>query len=702
MSRTAKPLIGLFLLILLTCVLFSGRTYASSMYDDNVPSLLPSNAYYFETNGVMRRTTSDSQLFDQILKDRQSSVIADMKKIGADQFIDKTISGGIDTSGGIDFWNYDLSQLQQRKESVVVTIHRGSTPYSIFIPRGKKEVPIPNDPEGRTMWVEVNQKVISASKEALSRYLLMVKEGVIFGSLASSYNIYSMYPEQQVPLTDILQDAKEAKGVALGYQTIKSSGVTMRYSLDGFYNPLFGKMDISMILKSGFSWTSKVNEVKIGAGGSDDKITIGISDEFLDFMRPDSPIREGLLSDIDRNIVASANGVKSVRAALSGIAVEPKNMVDVGMRLIVPSTFSKNDLKNYPIVTGKKGYKLINGIKMRITENMIYKFDEVSGKNEKLGNYDDFGIYLNSLVLGSTITPDGRTVGAVIPLWYKEVVVSTAASDAGTLYYTGRTVKMGNDYSSKLSLDGMNKDLFGIDTKSSGLQAIDVRKFAFTEEADHLKREDHNSVGQAPENFRLKLIFNTTDEEAKGFSIIRNNYYIDDPNLITWLESSEAKAMTGVKADVLYKLITGGIEIDNKPLTYEQWNRMQEIRSELDSAGKSKLMTFIKVIVLIAGVFLIFYSLMLIIAYWIDILNPLFDFSILNMMTFKRLYPVAGEDDMGYITSKAEGTSYVTFPRILIHGLLGMVCGLLFIFGEPVLEFILWIYYKVVSFVGVV
>lgn len=66
--------------------------------------------------------------------------------------------------------------------------------------------------------------------------------------------------------------------------------------------------------------------------------------------------------------------------------------------------------------------------------------------------------------------------------------------------------------------------------------------------------------------------------------MVRNNWYLQsDSDLTDWLNTEEAKSLTHVKATELRDLITGAFENENQELSFEEWNRLQEIRAELDT-----------------------------------------------------------------------------------------------------------------------
>jgi hypothetical protein len=647
-------------------------------------SEVPSGAYYFSDPRVMTTGSGDedSGLFSRLKQSQQGVIFDEVGKMADSSFSDASVSSSLDIQGGGSFWSTDPKTLTSKTSSTIFKMAHGSTYYDIYVPAATGS--------------STNQQIIQNTVSAIQEYKDMIREGVLVATMNYSYNIYTMYPDKQVPLTDILESATDKNGKALGYRQVKSSGVKMNYELDGFYNPIFGKMDAKEVTKKGYDWASKAPSIKITPGSSG-RGSIQVDSGYLTFIQPDSAERE-VMTTAPKSALSQSNGVKKQTAKLSGKTGEPDNFVDAAMRVIVPSTFTKNiDNNAYKTSSGNSGFKLISDVRLLVSNNLV--FGSKDDKLERLGDYQTYGIDDKSLVLYKTTLSDGRNVGAVVPLWYNEAVVDFS-KESPTVEQTGRKVKLGNDYTGKLTFDGTNKDLFSVDSKTYGKQAVAVRKFGFDAEADHLKKEGHIDLGTAPASFRLKIAFDTAKEGSKGFIIIRNSYYVDDPDLITWLSSEEAQAITDVNAKELYKSLTGTFSLEPEGLSYKQWNRLQDIRGELTTTPISIMQSKLRIISMVFGVFLIFYSLLLIVAYWVDILNVYIEISFLNLLTFKRLYPISSEEDIDYVTGNTGDMKYVNFWIVLFIMLCGVAIGIVFIFGTPILQALIFLYFKVKSWVS--
>jgi hypothetical protein len=694
LGRTIKFPLAILLCSLIWLILPIKSAFA---LDDTVPD----GQYYFSDSNVLSSSSGAAKkdLFPSILKGKQTSTMDEFSTIAEGNFKSSTLSGDLNTSDGLSLWDYNLQDLKTRQVGMSVKVKQGSTPYTLYIPRGRSGAKA------------VNTAIINNAIAGIEKYKKAVKEGVLASSLANSFNIYSMYPNNQVPLADILEDARDKNNMKLGYKSIKSSGagVTMNYSLDTFYNPLFGKMDASSLKDTSQTyWESKINTVTL-THSSDDKVELQLNADFLAFSQDSSVERESLTS-VKAETIRSGNGVTSYKTTVSNKDVSPKSMIDGSMRLVLPSIFyKKTDGSGKYNLNVDNGFVTAGGIKLLISHNFVYGKEGDSFK--RLGDYNTFGIDDKSLVLLPTtidkdgnFDPKGRKVGAVAPLWFKEAVVDTGGNESDTLdmskvYLTGRSIKFGNDYSGKISLDGSNRDLVAVDSKSNGKQAIPLRFLAFEQGLAVSNVKTHHELVTNPDNFTLSTSF-VNSGDLKGFVVYRNNWYVNDKDLLTWLDSSEAKAMTEVKSDDLKNLITGSIEVSGSDLSYEDWNRLKEIKGELNRTLSSRLMSITRVVTMVFGVLIIFYSMILVMAYWLDVFNVLLEFSLLNFLTFKRLYPITSKDDIEYISYSGGDVKYVTFWNIIFIMIVGVAIGVLFIFTSPVIEFLVWVYFKLTTWVG--
>lgn len=183
-----------------------------------------------------------------------------------------------------------------------------------------------------------------------------------------------------------------------------------------------------------------------------------------------------------------------------------------------------------------------------------------------------------------------------------------------------------------------------------------------------------------------------TEEAIFSFYIVRNNNYIEDESLISWLKTSDAKSEPYVKAEKLLSIITGNFMNKLTPLTYNEWLQMQEIKTSLQNDKDRWLVSVFNITSIILGTFLILFAILFLFAYWFDIFNTFIDFSILQFVSFGHLYPIEDKELIGYVGNLGENTKYVTFADVLRIAIIMMAFGLIFLNLKVVVSFIVGVY----------
>ncbi len=706
----------------------------------------PSGSYYFSQKGVMtgpakgsgsstKNLKSDGKLFNKILQGKEKKLVDDFQALQESKFSSTEVEG--DLAKTVNFWTYDLNKLYSNTQSTSFYISDGKTQYNIYVPRGAYI-----DKEGKKH--SINQGIIKATIQSIGEYKKAVYEGVYGGMMITSYNLFSMYPDKQVPLVDVI-DIKKGKD---GIFPLKGSTV-MRYSLDFFYHPQFGKIDAKDVPIDSSSWKNKRNEIKLNteSGG---KLSFELDEEYKKFMLGEATERKTSV-EAKGAIVEKTNGVKRYELDYTHHKVSPASMVSTLLRVITPYEFEKALNNDKYLLNSETGYKLMDGVKLLITHNKVFLDKE--GVYQEAGDYGAFGIDLKGLAVYH-YTLDGKIVGAVVPLWYNEAVYDPYEDK---LYYTGRPIRFDNDYVNKLEFKKPNTELFSAVEKAGGNRSITIQEFAFGEKGNYLDYDSHINIGERPDKFTLQVSFlshldgkpndkHSSDEANKlptdteggssssssssnngtttknkigdregnvvnvgndavfnGFTLVRSNVYVNDPALVSWLGTPQARALTNIEADVLKEKIMGKFELDDNVLSYEDWQSMEDIKTKLeDKKGLgNKLLKAIRVITMIFGVALNSYCILLGIAYHIDILNSFLDISLVNMMTFGRLYPIASKEELNYLdTSGGVNVKYVTFTNLSVYIFIGVLTGSIFILSTPIMELIASMYINIKRVLG--
>lgn len=646
---------------------------------------VPKGSYYFISSDTLSNSSGAKLSFKEIIKKKQIGMSDAMVSMEKNKYSDTSLVIDLDTNKDYNFWSTDPSVLYGDNSDTLMYVRVGSLKYTLFIPRGL-------DDEGRP----INVATLKSTIKAIQDFKDAVNEGIIAGSLSSSYNVYSMYPDKQVPVNDILEPAKDENDRDLGYKSIKTSGVKMNYSLDYYFHPLFGKMDKAAVLGDSVAWGKFANRIVMTPiTGSDGKADLSVDPDFFKFTQSADGEKD-VLTTIKSSDVGS-DRVKGWQAKLSGRWGNPSLVVDGTMRLAVPYVFTKDvDTGNYS-VDEKEGYRTVNDVRLLISRSWVYTGEDNSFK--KAGDFALFGIDTSKMTLFYSYEKDAngktRKVGAVIPSEYQEAVFTGADG----VSITGRKIILSNEYTSKLTLDTKNKDLFAVNTPTTGRSDVLVRNYAFEVDATPEKGTGHKALGTSPNKFQLRGDFSGDVGEVSGFLMYINNAYINNEELLNWLDTGEAKALKGVNAESLASLIKGDFNVGASDLSYSQFQSLADIRAELDADKSLRLMKAFYYISITFGWVLIVYTVVLSALYWWDLNNPLFEISLFNYLTFKKMYPIRRQADLDFMIVR-DDVKYITLPKLYMLVAVCLVVGILFMNGYNILNLLVSFYFWITGLFG--
>lgn len=314
---------------------------------------------------------------------------------------------------------------------------------------------------------------------------------------------------------------------------------------------------------------------------------------------------------------------------------------------------------------------------------------------KKDSSFMDFNIDRGKLALYGLKQSNGVIVGVLVPLKYMEAIYDTGTN--GGLYATGRMLEFVENYTKNLKFASPSTGMFNVIIPNGGTQGATVKYYAFKEDSTSFTdKAQHTDIGDKPNSTRIHVTFSSDKEKGRGFMLVRNNCFLQDNSLIHWLESSEADKLSYVKAEHLLNKITGKYELGEDVITFKDWMRMQEIKDELANKNEGSIISLINVLTMVFGIVLAVYGWLLPLAYWLDVFNTFFDeFSFLQLMTRGRMYPVTNKEEKQYLlSSSSSGVKYVYIHDVFLMTLICCTIALLFIFGQPVLHFLVnvWLF----------
>lgn len=652
--------------------------------------------YTFTSKGVMHNATTNTareDLWGTILEQKEKEMKKEITDLAKDKFQSSVVSIELDTKEGKSLWDVDLDTLFSSTSDTIVRV-KGSSFYYIIIPK----------PSYNGNGEMTNELKIKGAIDSLEEYKTIVKQSIMLGTVDSSYNVYRMFPENQIALTDLLKpNPDKAKD---GNEWVINEGVgKMNYSLAYYFHPIFGKIKAEELreyatdkgIKNVYLLT-KADSIKVESGDRN-KGSFEVDQTFLGYVRGvglESSILSKMKSDTVKGNKIRVNEMQTDRKKEKGVA---KDLVESVFPLLTMELYKESADNTKHFNLKENSYKPVKDMYISIRNNYIMTSD---GDNYVItGSYQTYGITLKSLVLlGYSDKEDGDKQGGVTTLWYKEAMYDfNSTLGESKAYITGREVRFNNDYGKKMKLDDSNVDLLAIMTNRGGNISEPIRYYAFgATSGDYTTKEGNSNVGKTPTSFKIMASFETgISDGVTGFIIYRNYNYWNETGIIKHLEAQEGMAGTNVEYDKLLKLIKGGFSVETAPLTFEEWMRVKEIEKELDKTLGDYVTSAVNIICLIFAVILFFYSILVVVMYLVDCIG-FFEMSMLSVITFGRLRSIPftlSEEEVGMFSAFQDSdVKYVTWKGVVVYFVVFGVISIIFMYVQPILQLILYIFLR--------
>lgn len=644
---------------------------------DNWSGKSAKNTYRFVGDGILKAedgTTYKSDKWFNILQAKENYLAQRMKEIDKNGFKDLSFNGDLDTNLGDSFWVENVEDIRQRYGGTITfRINDGSQNHFIIL-------------DG------TNQTSMNWTLKAIDIYKDTVRHGLIRGSIAASYNVYSFYGVSPVKLKDVLKEKAD------GTYEIKS-GTNVAYEAQYFLNPLFGKMkysdvinDKSNLLSDYRQWEDYTGSIKI-IHVAGNKLIFGLNNQYYSFLAEDNDYNK-FLSNITNLSETKGNGLKGYKPKYgNNITVKPKDIADAGLYIMSIKNLAKNASSNdgqYQLIDS--GIQVYTTMKYLPKDNNLYA--QENGIFKRKGSLNEQGLDLENLYLYKA-NLNGVTVGGIFPTVYKEVIYNPADSKE---YYTGRTVHLLSDFYTNLKLDDSNASRLAVKADTMTDYGEKLRAYAFKEGGTYTNKDSHAVITGTPNLIELETTVRLPqNKKVYGAIIYRNNQYANDAELLKWLDTDKAKSMTdeGVEASILKELIKGALKLEETDLTYEEYLRMEEIKEEMANITENTLIGLIITLLGIIGYVLCCYGIILFLVYAVDIVNPFSEASLLRIITFGRLYPIMHKSELdfyGHIDNSESKLTFVTWYHMLFISFIIITLGVLFIVANPIINFIVKVF----------
>lgn len=639
-------------------------------YNDN-------NTYTFTADSVLTSVAGEKfpkSLWTAILKNKETAIIKEFEALGKKDFESLQFSGDLDTSRGYNFWvdNFEatVKAAQASKDPklryVYFRLSTGAQNYYIKVD-------------------SYNQPQITRTSKAIKEYKDAVKSGLLAGSIKASYNVATIYADKLTNLKDVVE-RKDGK-------TTLKTNANVKYTAQYFLNPFFGKMKYEDVMGKDKNtsnhafWKKYLNSIKmIHVDGN--KLMFVLNDVYYTFLteRGNDPF----LTSLSNVSALNAKGLTSYTSS-NGAKSVPSSLADSSLYLMSIETLSKQPDSNKYLFKAD-GLKLYTQYKYSLNTGMIYKAT-TNGNYVPAFTLGDLGLKETDIQLYYKKNND-VTYGGLFPLKYNEVIYNP---NTNTMYDTGRVLRFSGAYSTNLSFTDKNTGIMSVTGTGGSQVAVSLSEYSFSDNGSYEEMDSHIKLVN-PNNVKLETtVIEPNAKGEPGISMVRNNSYVDDPELKKWLESDEAKAKANVEEDELLGLITGKIDLEKEDVTFDDYMRMQEINEELEGSWRDKI---IKVIVLVSGTlgWMIFiYSFLLLSAFLFDRINPIFNKSVFTLLTANKMVGVGDKYEMELAMATGEDKIYVGWVRLAFIIVLLLFLALLLVVFNPIVTVILWLwdlYYK--------
>lgn len=134
-----------------------------------------------------------------------------------------------------------------------------------------------------------------------------------------------------------------------------------------------------------------------------------------------------------------------------------------------------------------------------------------------------------------------------------------------------------------------------------------------------------------------------------------------------------------------------------RSLSYEEQQRVEELNDAMVTRAELSIWSNIYTFSSFMGILVLVYSLLLLIAFYIDIFNSLSEMSLLQRLSFGSMYPVGSKTDSEFLgdLNKGDKVHYITHAGIWLSFAIGVMASAIFLnlrgIVEIVIQFSAWV-----------
>ena len=113
----------------------------------------------------------------------------------------------------------------------------------------------------------------------------------------------------------------------------------------------------------------------------------------------------------------------------------------------------------------------------------------------------------------------------------------------------------------------------------------------------------------------------------------------------------------------------------NRELTHQEKIRVEEINADLHNKTERDIWSTLYTIIGLFGILILIYSMFILIAYYIDIFNSFTNFSILQFISFGRMYPIGSVHNIDVLGEPPKNVKYINNVTIWFSFVIGVLAS---------------------------
>jgi len=213
--------------------------------------------------------------------------------------------------------------------------------------------------------------------------------------------------------------------------------------------------------------------------------------------------------------------------------------------------------------------------------------------------------------------------------------------------------------------------------------AEDAEQVVHVDEHGNPVTDVPSSETEAPQT----SIVTVTDEEGNPVTDADGNPVTE---IVTLASSEEGESSGEIGAETTVTEMEG--QFETRELQTSDLQALERIRKELEQEKKNSFSETFGVILTLAGIIIIIYTIVVLLAYLFDKINVLPDFDLVRFITFGNAMTLRDEEDKEYAKSNDNKIYFLTSKTVIITFVIGILAGIFLLNTDRLLYIVNYIY----------